>query len=169
MLKKYLAILLVLAMISGVMFSATVSAEEPETNDDIDKKVYNTMTIDDDFDDRTLLVVLNKNKSWEKDVFTTEDFLEIDAVEIEDLSYGVKELIEEQQFAMESLDTTAEELIEQEQTSENWEEEIESLPDELLDNNCNRLHLANPDTFRRVLKRTYTGDGTVSCGWFWVD
>ena len=96
MTKKYLSVLLTLAILCTIPFlgnaiegtlSSDVSAdferipiEDMKINgDDIFPEVYirNTMTLEDDFTDDTVLVLLTKKRSWEQYEFTPEDFPEV--------------------------------------------------------------------------------------------
>ena len=95
--KKYLSIFLLIAMFLSFQFSFGAADENSDMvfnfekrgneifdveEELVDKKVYCDMTIDDDFIDTSILVVLEKEKSREKDKFVPEDFPEIDCIEI---------------------------------------------------------------------------------------
>ena len=159
-----MAIILSLAIVFPTLFS--VSAAEIISNTDydnlpskifdvekefVDQKTYCKMTIDNDFDDRTVLVVLNKEKSNEKDTFTPKDFPEIDVVEIICLSSGTKELIKRQQLALQRLGTSAKKLTERSRSVANWETEKKALPDELMDCDRRGLYLVDTERFRQIL------------------
>jgi len=183
--KKYISILLALSIIITLFMPVSAELENitdmdlkdstQTQNDDglfdgteigfeedeiiVDKKVYCNRTIEDDFDDKTVLLVFNKEKSIDKDVFTPEDFPEIDCISVEDLSAPTKELIDKQRNAMQRTNTSAAKLKEQSKNNDTWEKQKKTIPDELLDCDGGGLYLVNPENFRRILKITLREPG----------
>jgi len=121
-----------------------------------EEKIYNKMTLDDDFADDTVLVVLTKAKTWSQSDFGVNDFPEVDLAEVIHLSSGTRQRLERQQAAMDALRINGAkvselELIKMSRDSIRWEEIKGTLPDALLDCNRKGLWLLDPAKHRTSL------------------
>ncbi|MDR1631047.1 MAG: S8 family serine peptidase [Oscillospiraceae bacterium] len=114
----------------------SVTAEDDDFLDDVsilsDEKKYDIITIEDDFDDDTVLVVLTKSRSWEQYEFTPKDFPELELTEVINLDPGGREQIETQQALLKSMGLTARQLTELSRDTIPWEVIKDYLPDGLL-------------------------------------
>jgi len=115
-----------------------------------DEKRYSTFTIEDDFATDTINVVLSRQKSWEQDFFTPDDFPEVKLAEVIDLDVGGREKIVNQQAALNLIEITAYELLELTSDPVAWNEIIQTLPNEILSGGM-RLWLINPESYRKSL------------------
>ena len=66
----------------------------------VDEKVYCNATLDDNFKDDEVLVVLNQKRSLEEWIFTTNDFPEIECLVVDEITDGSLDLIKEQDMAL---------------------------------------------------------------------
>ncbi len=90
--KKLLTSILVLVVVLLGVFSSNITKAEEIS----EEKVYCNATIDDNFTDNEVLVVLTNEESLEFNEYTINDFSEINCVAIEDLTDGYKDKIEQQ-------------------------------------------------------------------------
>ena len=85
---KVLSAILVLCLI-GHSFILSAVAEEATIETD-EQKIYSNATIEQDFSDRRVIVVMNNEASLELNDYTVEDFSEINCKEIQDFSSATK-------------------------------------------------------------------------------
>lgn len=90
--KKLLTSILVLVVVLLGVFSSNITKAEEIS----EEKVYCNATIDDNFTDNEVLVVLTNEESLEFNEYTINDFSEINCVAIDDLTDGYKDKIEQQ-------------------------------------------------------------------------
>lgn len=81
-----LLILILIPILSSCTFS------EPEYNSDV--KTYYKGSIDDEFDDDLVIIVLNKKATRQFKKYSPKDFPEIDCIEITDLTEGTVDWVE---------------------------------------------------------------------------
>ena len=116
-----------------------------------EKKEYCTMTIEDDFDDHTILLVLTKKKSWEKTIFMPTDFPEVECAEVKSINSESRELIYKQQKALKTINIV---YTDYDTTFRKLQDRLNSggfVPKELLDADNVGIHLLDPDTYREML------------------
>jgi len=89
--KKYILVIsaLFIMMLASFLF---VSAQQER----FEEKIYCKATIDDDFTDDRVIIVLNRETTRQFREYTTEDFPEIDCVQVYDLSAPIVDWVEAQ-------------------------------------------------------------------------
>jgi subtilisin family serine protease len=100
---------------------------------------YSTATVDDDFSDDSILIVLNKNATRSYKNYSVDDFPEIGCFEVIDITYPIKEMFLDW-FEYNIPDTNIEMFLEQ----------LENDSD--IDNYTNSELLVNVKEFRSILK-----------------
>ena len=79
-------------------FKANAQASLRKVFDDaeeiVDQKIYNTATLEDDFTDDTVILVLNREATRRFEVYTPENFPEIDCDQVYDLTAAIVDYAE---------------------------------------------------------------------------
>lgn len=96
--KKSIAIFISVLMIMSTLFITTAFAKEEE-------KFYCPATLEDDFADDRVLVMFNNETSMKLKDYTADDFSDIGAIAVEDLTKDIVEKIREQQSLVSTPDT----------------------------------------------------------------
>lgn len=103
--KKTLAIILALMLIMSSAFTTTAFAVEDE------EKIYCDATLDDDFEDDNILVMFTNEASLKFLTYTADDFSEIGATEVIDLTAKIADYLKYQLDAMENGMVIPEEVL----------------------------------------------------------
>ena len=101
MLAILLAIALLIGLFTGCQASQSAQASEESTEESTEpvlgvkeEKIYCTATLEDDFADNIVAVVLTNIASLKLKTYTPEDFPEIQCVKVEDISTATKEQVQ---------------------------------------------------------------------------
>jgi len=95
--------LIVLALIAAVVIStifvgqaSPMFAHASTGENQAIEKVYTNLTLEQDFSDETILVVLNKTATFSFKTYTAEDFSEIGNVYVEEITAGSSQIVRQQ-------------------------------------------------------------------------
>ncbi len=86
--KKYanrISIVLIVAIVVALFATFVPVDGVVSATSNAERKIYSTYTMEDDFDDDTLIVVINNKESTKGRTYTTKDFANINCKEVEDL------------------------------------------------------------------------------------
>ena len=90
--KKLVMMLLLFSVLTICTFYNNITKAEGET----EEKIYCDATIDDEFTDNEILIVLTNEESLKFSEYTVNSFSEINCIAIDDLTDGYKDKIEQQ-------------------------------------------------------------------------
>lgn len=117
-----LALVLFISMGQGIVSFATGSVKNDSSLEISDEKTYSNDTLDDNFADDAVLIVLNKDSSLSFQEFSVSDFPEVNILKVENLTQYTETKVKEQ------IENRKSEIIEL--TTENSKKEIQ--PDEYI-------------------------------------
>lgn len=95
MLKKFVKKLSVVAIIF-CLFVSYIPKVQAYTIDPIDGKIECTATVDDEFADDRVLIVLNEESSYSLKDYTAADFSELGCTKVEDLTYNATKAVRDE-------------------------------------------------------------------------
>lgn len=100
-LKKVFLIIVTFFITNIICFGVNVKAY---ASYDIEEKMYCTATVDEKFDDKSIIVTLNNSESLLFKDYTVSDFADIDCIKVEDLTEFSTEIVREQLIAEQTGD-----------------------------------------------------------------
>ena len=101
--KKSVAILMIIVLLATLCapnLAMVAKAEKLSINSDAEVKLYSTATLNEEFSDNRVLVVMNNKTSLQFNEYNQSNFTEIDCVSVRDMSNGASQKVRMQYDAL---------------------------------------------------------------------